>query len=416
VYGFSAFEMNHIVAGQLDLGFSLLLPLMAYLVVAWRDGSIGAPTFVVLLALALAAQFYLFLETFAFATGLGALALLACWTLAGPATRPVVARLARLAGLAWLGSVVLAAPLLAAALASVPASFHRLRGGTSIDLAGLVVPRSGQTFGLSWLSAAGRLHEASFDGYVGIPLLALAVAFSVLCWSRRLTRFLAVMLAVVVVGALGPALYVDRRMVTTLPWASLFQLPIVRGAFTARLMVFAFLILAVMVALWLASPTGRWQTRVARWALAALAIAAVAADVPTLSINSSGTPAFIASGQYRTYLVPGSTVLVASAGGNLGLRWQSDTDFYFRLAGGFINSTFNGLTDLPAGVAHLADHPVTPASVSSFRHYLTSAKIRAILVDADAAPQWSWKLRKAGLQPLHGGRPIGGVIIYPAGP
>jgi hypothetical protein len=415
-YGFSAYEMNHIVAGQLDLAFSLLLPLMAYLVVAWRDGAIRAPLFVVLLALALAAQFYLFLETFAFATGLGALALLAGWALASPATRPVVARLARLAGLAWLGSLVLASPFLAVALSHVPASFHRHPGTTMLNLTGLVVPRRGQTFGLSWLaSAAGHLRVASFDGYVGIPLLALAVAFTVLCWSRRLTRFLAVMLVVVVVGALGPALYIGGRLVTSLPWASLFQLPIVRGAFASRLMVFAFLILAVMMALWLASPTRRWQTQVARWALAALAIAAVGADVPALSINSSGSPAFIASAQYRTYLAPGSTVVVASSTRNAGMRWQAETGFYFRLAGGFINAAINGHADLPAGVADLADHPVTPASVSSFRSYLTTARIGAILVDAGAPPQWSWKLRRVGLQPLHSGRPIGGVIIYRTG-
>ncbi len=178
---------------------------------------------------------------------------------------------------------------------------------------------------------------------------------------------------------------------------------------------FAFLILAVMMALWLAGPARSSSAQLARWALALLAIAAVAADVPTLSINPSGTPAFIATAQYRTYLTPGATVVVASVSGNLGLRWQSESDFYFRVAGGFINSAFNGHTDLPSGVADLADHPVTPASVSSFRHYLTSAKISAILVDAGSVPRWSWKLRKAGLQPLHSGRPIGGVIIYPAG-
>jgi hypothetical protein len=298
----------------------------------------------------------------------------------------------------------------------VPATFHRRPGTTMLDLTGLVVPRRGQTFGLSWLaSAAGHLRVASFDGYVGIPLLVLAVAFAVLCWSRRLTRFLVVMLVVVPLGALGPALYIGGRMVTSLPWAGLWQLPALRGGFASRLMVFAFLILAVMMALWLASPTRRWQTRVARWALAALAIAAVGADVPTLSINSSGTPAFIASAQYRTYLAPGSTVVVASSTRDVGMRWQAETGFYFRLAGGFINAAINGHGDLPAGVADLADHPVTPASASAFRHYLTTAKIRAILVDAGAAPQWSWKLRKAGLQPLDGGRPIGGVIIYPAG-
>jgi hypothetical protein len=412
-YGFSAYEMNHIVAGQLDLAFSLLLPLMAYLVVAWRDGAIGAPLFVVLLALALATQFYLFLETFAFVTGVGALAMLAGWALAGPASRPIVARLARLAGLAWLGSLLLAAPFLAAALANVPASFHRRKGATSIDLAGLVVPRRGQTFGLSSLSTvADQLHAASFDGYVGIPLLVLAAAFAVLCWSRRTTRFLAVMLIVVLAGALGPALYVDRQMVTRLPWAPLYRLPIVRGAFESRLMVFAFLILAVMMALWLAEPALHRPEQLARWALALLAIAAVAADVPTLSINASGTPAFIATGQYRTYLAPGATVVVASASGNAGMRWQAETDFYFRLAGGFVNSAFSGRTDLPAAVKDFADHPVTPTSVTSFRRYLTTDKIGAVLVDAGAAPRWSWKLRKARLQPLRSGRPIGGVIIY----
>ena len=57
-----------------------------------------------------------------------------------------------------------------------------------------------------------------------------------------------------IVGALGPVLYVGGRQVTRLPWASVFQLPVpVRGAFPSRLMAFAFLILAVMVALWLAT-------------------------------------------------------------------------------------------------------------------------------------------------------------------
>jgi hypothetical protein len=58
---------------------------------------------------------------------------------------------------------------------------------------------------------------------------------------------------------------------------------------------------------------------------------------------------------------------------------------------------------------------VTPSSIASFHQYLTTAKIRAILVDAASKPRWSWKLRKAGLQPLRSGRPIGGVIVYRAG-
>jgi hypothetical protein len=414
VYGFSAYEMNHVVAGQLDLAFSLLVPLMAYLVVAWRDGAIPAWALVVLLALALAAQVALFLETYAFVTGVGALALLAGWALAGPATRPVVSRLALLAGLAWVGSLVLASPLLAAALANVPKAFHRKPGQTSINLLALVVPRRGQTFGLSWLAtAADHMRVASFDGYIGIPLLVLAALVAVFCWSRRVTRFLVVMLIIVVVGALGPALYLGDRLVNTLPWAFVWHLPVLRGAFSSRLMVFAFLILAVMMAMWLADPAPLRRARLARWALALLAVAAVAADVPSLSVNTTaGTPAFIATGQYRSYLRPGATVVVASDRRNEGMRWQADTDYYFRLAGGFVNAAFNGNTDLPKPVANLAKRAVTLTSISTFRHYLTTSKIGVILVDAHSKPNWSWKLRKAGLHALAGGRPIGGVIIY----
>ena len=99
---------------------------MAYLVVAWRDGAIGSLPFAVLLTLALAVEFHPFLETFAFLTAVGAVALLAGWVLAGPATRPRVTRLAWWARLSSLGSLVLAAPFLAAALANVPQSFHRI--------------------------------------------------------------------------------------------------------------------------------------------------------------------------------------------------------------------------------------------------------------------------------------------------
>ena len=88
VYGFSAQEMNHLIAGQLNMTVSLLLPLMAYLVLLWRDGRLGGHRFVSLLALAMVAQFYLFLETFADMTAIWAVALLLGYALAGRSGQP----------------------------------------------------------------------------------------------------------------------------------------------------------------------------------------------------------------------------------------------------------------------------------------------------------------------------------------
>ena len=89
VFGFSAFEMNHSAAGQLNLTYSLLLPILAYLVVVWWQGSISGRAFVFLAALMMATQFYLFLETFADLTAFLVVALGAGLLLGGRDSRPV---------------------------------------------------------------------------------------------------------------------------------------------------------------------------------------------------------------------------------------------------------------------------------------------------------------------------------------
>jgi hypothetical protein len=407
VYGFSAQEMNHLIAGQLNMTVSLLLPLMAYLVLLWRDGRLGGHRFVGLLALAMVAQFYLFLETFADMTAVWAVALLLGYALAGRSGRPAVARLIRLVGLAYLVAIAFAAPFLAYALANVPRGFARSPARAALDLASLVVPQPGQTFGLSWLARdAARMQVASTGGYVGIPLLAIAVALAVCTWPRKITRFLSLLFAFIILAALGPALNVAGHQVTGLGWARFWYLPIVRSAFPARLMVFAFLALAVMVALWLAGPSRRpW----ARWLLALLALAAIGANTPALSLaNRSGLPAFISTGEYRRYLAPGDTVVVASGRGNAGMLWQAETNFYTRLAGGFVNAAITPGTDLPAPVADLAHGTPTRPEARRFRTYLRQARIAAILVEASWAERWPEILSGLGLR----GQPIGGVILY----
>jgi hypothetical protein len=407
VYGFSAYEMNHIFAGQLNLAFSLLLPLMAYLVVLWRDGRIGSRAFVGLLALSMVLQFYLFLETFADMTGVWAIALAVGYAVADRSDRPAVARLSRLVGVAYALAIVCALPYLAYALAHVPRGFVRSPAVSSVDLAGLVIPRAGQTFGLSWLAHwSAPLPVPGKDGYVGVPLVALAVTVAIATWHRRSTRFLVVMLFVLVLGALGPVVHVDGHQVISVPWKRLWFLPIVRSGYPARFMVFAFLALAVMMALWLAAPSRRsWS----RWLLALLAIAAIAANVPKLDLQSSpGLPAFISTGEYRHYLAPGDTVVVISVDrGNAGLLWQAETDFYLRLAGGFVNAAI-AQGDLPVQVADLATGSLTSGHVRRFRLFVQRARVSAILVEAGMAGRWPLILRELGFR----AQTTGGVILY----
>ena len=170
-------------------------------------------------------------------------------------------------------------------------------------------------------------------------------------------------------------------------------------------MVFVFLALAVMIALWLARPSRRpWS----RWLLAALAIVFMAANTPALSLSSQpGLPAFVTTGEYQHYVAPGGNVVV-SGRGNAGLLWQAETHFYPRLAGAYLGSLLSRQTDLPAPVANLASSPLTAQDVARFHLFLRRAKVSAILVEGSWAGHWPGILAKVGLR----GRLVGGVIVY----
>ena len=456
VFGFSAFEMNHDVAGQLNLTYSLLLPILAYLVVVWRDHGISDRAFVILTGLIMVAQFYLFLETFADLTVMLLVGLPIGVLVAGRAGRPQLLRLARLLGLGYAIALVLATPFLVYAL-STPSP--KLVAKSGMDLASLVVPRPASTFGMDWLAdLAGEPIHASQGCYIGIPLLVLVILLAVSRWSSRLVRFMTIMLAVIIVAALGPALHVAGHRLFSLPWSFLFGLPIVRNAYPLRLMVFAFLALAVMAALWLAGrgkaassdgaasgggdagsdgvagragmarsdgvagrgdvaggvlaarnvlATASWMDW-GRWLLAALVVATIALNTPPMPAGGQTTvPQFISSGAYRRHLSPGENVVVISRVGNAGMLWQAESDFYWRLAGGYVNQAINRRSDLPAAVQNLSH--ATPANVRAFEAYVRSNHIGAILLDADQEPRWIGIFWRVGLK----GHQFDDVIVYP---
>jgi len=408
VYGFSAYEIDHVTSGQLNLAFAALLPLMAYLMLLWRDGDIGSRTFVALLGLAMAVQFYLFLETFADMTAVLVIGLAVGYALAGRPGRKLIARLSLRVGIAYAIALALAIPFLSYALSHQPPGFSSRPESASLKLASLVVPWESQTFGLSWLAhAAAPLAGPDLDGYVSIPLLAIAVALGVVAWRRRMTRFLLVIVVLLVIGALGPALHIDAwSAVGSLPWGRVWSLPIARSAYPVRLMVFVFLALAVMTAMWLAGPSKRWW---ARWLLGLLAAAAIVANTPPLPLaDQSGFPAFITTSEYRQYLTPGETVVVLSERGNVALLWQAQTNFYPTVAGGFINKAITQFGGVPEPVAELAIGGLTQTSIQRFRTYIHTAKVGAILVEANEAGPWPAIFSQLGFR----GQTVGGVIVY----
>jgi hypothetical protein len=404
VFGFSAFETYHSAMGQLNLAYSLLLPILGYIIVVWWQGRISTRAFVILAAVTLTVQFYLFLEVFAGLGAILAISLVVGLALAGQAGRPVIVRLGKSIGLAYLIAIAAALPYVVYMLNSPT---PRPLQASGADLASLVIPRPGRTFGIRWLAhAAHGPDKLSAACYVGIPLLVLVILLAVTSWQSRLVRFLCCMLAIIVVVSLGPAVYLEGRPSVVPPWARLFHLPLVRNAYPLRLMEFAYLVLAVATALWLAGPAKR--VRWARWPLAVLVILSIALDAAPIKVKANNeVPKFISQAQYRRQLSPGEIVVVISNTGNAAMLWQAQSGYYMRVAGGYINQDINHRTDLPAQV-HVLTNP-TPAHVAMFEQFVRAGHVGAILLDRGNVPRWVDIFSDLGLV----GHTTGGVVVYP---
>ena len=427
VYGLTPFELVHEWQGQPNLTVIALLPLMAYLVVRWWDGTLGRTWFVIWMTGAMALEFYTFNEAFADMTMVWAAALLIGFAVAGRANRGRVAKLALLAAIAYVGAIVLASPYLVYALRHYPTSLNRQLPAFSLHLVRLVLPVSDKLFGLtSLIRYSNHLGRADIDDYVGLPLLLIPFVLVLLARSNRIARLLAIGLVVVTALAAGPTLIIGNRELFHLPWGGLWSLPIARSAEPSRLIIFIYLVLAFALALWLAAPATSKLLLAARWGLGLLAVAVLFADLPTSSgaVNPvplgfqppatmrpvNQLPPFITDGLYRQYLRQGETVVIVTYRGTAGMLFQADADFYFRIAGGFINDSLTRQDALPAQVGDLSH--ATPARMREFESYIRSAGIGAVVVEQAWAQPWMLTaFRQAGLH----GTSVGGVTIYNTG-
>src|SRR5208282_1044884 len=263
VFGFSSYMLDEILR-HLDLVGVFPVPLIFLLTLKKLDGEISERRFAILLGALLTAQFLCFPELFATVTIVGGFALLLAMTLFGSEMR------ARLAGLI---APITSAYLVAAAVLS-PYLYYLFTFGFphspiwpasrfSADLAGLFVPRETTGLGGVKLLAAISRNCDFFQNsdYLGIVLIVFIEGFRRRYWSVPVGKFLTILLLVIVIAATGPLLHFCGRPVFPMPWAILGRLPLISIALPMRFMMYAFLVVAVMVAMWFAASAARPLTK-----------------------------------------------------------------------------------------------------------------------------------------------------------
>jgi hypothetical protein len=372
--------------------------------------------------IAFALEFYTFLEAFAQMTLLFAVAFLIGFAVAGREYRVKVARLAGWTTLAYLGGIVLAAPYLRYALQNYPTTLVRGQDHFSMDLSGLILPRVDRVWGPAWLhNSAG--HDIAANSYLGVPLLLLLILLAIFSWSNRLVRLLVFIFIVIIALAAGPNVIIGGTHYFALPWGNLWTLPFFRSAEPVRLILFGYLMFSIVIALWLARVTKSWLSRAVKWGLAALGLAAIFADLPTFASvvvppaphykpaikglpQQTELPSFFSQGLYKEYISPGETVAILSHRGNAGMMFQAATDFYFRVAGGFINASLSRPDALPVPIASMSH--ITKIRAAAFEAYIHHDNIGAIVVEHAWSEKWMYVWPEIGIKGVN----VGGVTIY----
>jgi len=372
--------------GNMDLTLMWPVPLAAYVTLRRIDGNLGARGFVLALATLIAMQFLLFAEIVASATLFGAVALLLAAPAMAPRERRRLFATAALIAAAYTVAAVIVSPYLYYMFAfPVPSGEIFSPWHFAIDLASLVIPTSVNELGRAPLFASTahqfRAELAETGAYLGLPLIAIVILFARERWNAPGGRFLVHLLIVICVLAMGPRLEIAGRIVIGLPGSALAHLPLLDKALPARFMLYAYLVLAVMLAMWLA---GEGERNARRWALG---LAVVPFMLPNLSasywVTPATIPAFFDTGLYRQYLAPDETVIVLPYGilGE-GMLWQAATEMYFRMAEGYV--TFappvpeeQSRWPIVAGLYQLRG---VPAAADQFKAYLANHGVGAVIV------------------------------------
>jgi hypothetical protein len=399
LFGFSSYMLGQ-QQGHLHMTIVFLVPLVALVVLQRLRGELSNRAFVVRLGPLLALQLW-FSTEIVFTLSV---ALVVCLGLAYGLVAAVRPQLRGMLGPLALGyglAGVLSSPLLYFALSDRPDGSLNLTSVYVADLLNFVTPTK-------LIAAAGWGSPASFPGntseqgaYLGLPALVIVALFAARRWKEPAAQCLIAALGIACVAALGDALHVGGDRIVSMPWGLIDGLPVFEHVLPVRLTLYASLAVSIVVALWGAS---------GGWARLVLPVFAVLALIPVLGPGTwrmtPDQPSFFA-GAYRTCLAPDENVLVIPynyTGSQM--LWQAQSDFYFRMAGGYISVEIPRLFDGWAVVRLINDH-VPNGGAADILDLAERIGFTTILVQQSDPTDWA-----TALESIKPRASVGGMYVY----
>jgi len=338
VFGFSTYEMTESL-DHLNLAFAVFVPLLLIIFLHRLNGQIPRWAAAALLSLCLAGQFLISIEIFATAIFFGAVA----WMIAFlffPSQRDALLR----SGLEFLAAAAIAGLLVSPILYRMFATPGHLDLHEewpfrfSNDFFSFFVPTFSTAFG-GLFALPITAHFSSYideeGAYLGIPFILIAAIFARKYWRTAFAKFLLLTAVCIMIASLGPQLWfagIFTRIV--MPWYAFLQLPLISAAEPDRFVLYVWLILAVITALWLAGLRGQAAERAAYLLAVAGCLFIAPVAHPTQKVPAS---IFFAPGRVQQVLGPNPRLLILPFGfRGASTFWQEENHYGFQQTGGYL--------------------------------------------------------------------------------
>jgi hypothetical protein len=412
IFGFSSYMLGQVLGHLVEFAV-FPVPLIALLTLKRLDDEISSRRYAIGLAALLTVQFLCAVELFATVTMVGGLAFLLALALFDSDVRARLVGLIApaIAGYAMAG-VVLSPYLFYLLGQGFPHSPIWIPGTYSADLLAFMVPTETLMLGTARAATAitrtfqGNIFENG--AYLGIAIILFVEVFRRRYWREPVGKLLTILLVVIVIAAMGPTLQLAGSPGISMPWAIVGRLPLISIALPVRFMMYAFLILGVMIAMWFATSAARRLTK----CVAAAVILASIAPNPHASfwVSRLDIPAFFTDGSYAKELSPREIILALPWGdrGNC-MYWQLESGMYFRMAGGWTGISPFEFRRMPV-VNYFSGAIALPEAGDQLKAYIARFGVQAVIADPKEAnfPIWQRTLASLGVAPLN----EKGVWIY----
>jgi hypothetical protein len=409
LFGFSSYEMGQDLA-PLNLSFTVFVPALLLVTLLRLENRLNRLRFILAAGILLICQFVTCIEIFGLIFVFGGVTwLLALLYLAE--RRGVVARLFT-DGLATAPLVILAVSPLLVSMAVHADAVHLPAAWPyyfTADFLNVFIPNRNNLIGGSLFTGISQNFKGGpqeQDAYIGLPLLTIIILFARAQRHAPMGRFLLAILLFLLLCSFGPRLWVDGRYSDiVLPWMIFVHVPLVSSALPARFALFLSLVVAVIAALWVASPAPQLQRR---WRLG-LGLLAIVFLLPKPH-PATPVPAsvFFQPGHVSAVLGPNPRILVLpfAINGPSSL-WQAQSGFGFLQTGGYLGFPPAGMQHF-AAVGQLFGNFEGPDFLDDFRAFCAGTKTQYVA----AGPGTSAALWTALAQLNWPARQIDDVTIF----